>query len=152
MTKPQKQIVELYEKNGGVLPSFREIARQIGVASTNTVSYHIDQLRKKGYLDIGRSPQGIANLSLKTVFALDAKPGVYVMLCAGKPFTIGSTTNMRKHILETVVGVNTSSPFPEVRAKLEQVTIAFHIIENEQERADLKQHLSDYYRTKGIEI
>lgn len=151
MTKTQKKILELYEKNGGILPSFRDIARQIGVSSTNTVSYHIERLRKNGYLDIGHSPQGMVNLSLKTIIGLDAKPGVYVILCADKPFHIGSSDNMRKHILETVVGVD-RSPFAQVADHPDNLTIAFHIIENESERADLKRHLSDYYRTKGIGI
>lgn len=151
MTKAQKQILEIYENNGGSLPSFREIARQIGVASTNTVSYHIERLRKNGYLDIGRSPHGMANLSLKTILALDTRPGVYVVLCANKPFHIGSSVNIRKDILETVIGVD-RSPFPQVIDKPDELSIAYHIIEDASERADLKQYLIEFYRTKGITI
>ena len=151
MTKAQKQIIDIFEKNGGVLPPFREIARQIGVSSTNTVSYHIERLRKNGYLDIGRSPQGMANLSLKTILAMDAKPGVYVVLCANKPFYIGSSTNIRKDIIETIIGVD-RSPFPQVVGKPDELSIAYHIIESESERADLKQYLTEFYRTKGIDI
>jgi len=151
MTKAQKQIIDIFEKNGGVLPPFREIARQIGVSSTNTVSYHIERLRKNGYLDIGRSPQGMANLSLKTILAMDAKPGVYVVLCANKPFYIGSSTNIRKDIIETIIGVD-RSPFPQVVDKPDELSIAYHIIESESERADLKQYLTEFYRTKGIDI
>jgi len=151
MTKAQKQIIDIFEKNGGVLPPFREIARQIGVSSTNTVSYHIERLRKNGYLDIGRSPQGMANLSLKTILAMDAKPGVYVVLCANKPFYIGSSTNIRKDIIETIIGVD-RSPFPQVVDKPDELSIAYHIIESESERADLKQYLIEFYRTKGIDI
>ena len=151
MTKAQKQILEIYERNGGSLPSFREIAKQIGVASTNSVSYHIERLRKNGYLDIGHSPQGMATLSIKTILALNAKPGVYVALCANKPFYIGSSTNIRKHLLEAVIGID-RSPFPQLIDQPEKITIAYHIIEDEAERTDLKQYLSDFYRTKGISI
>ena len=151
MTKAQKQILDIFEKNGGVLPSFREIARQIGVSSTNTASYHIERLRKNGYLDIGHSPQGMANLSLKTILALDAKPGVYVVLCANKPFHIGSSTNIRKDILETVISTD-RSPFSQVIGKPDELSIAYHIIESEPERADLKQYLLEFYQAKGIDI
>lgn len=151
MNSTQQKILDLFEKNGGVLPSFREIAKEIGVASTNTVSYHIDRLRKNGYLDIAQSPQGIANLSLKAILALDGKPGVYVVLCAGKPFFIGSSTSIKKHILESVVGIE-SSPFPQVTDQTKSVTIAFHVVPDEQERNNLKQHLREFYRAKGIDI
>jgi biotin operon repressor len=151
MNRTQQKILDLFEKNNGKLPSFREIAKEVGVSSTNTVSYNIDQLRKNGYLDIALSPNGITNLSIKTILALDGKPGVYVALCAGKPFFIGSSTNIRKHLLESVIGVDWS-PFPQVVDQTESVTIAFHIVPDEHERNDLKQHLSDFYRTKGITI
>lgn len=151
MNRTQQKMLNLFEKNNGELPSFREIAREIGVASTNTVSYNIDQLRKKGYLDIALSPNGITNLSIKTILALDGKPGVYVALCNGKPFFIGSSTNIREHLLKSVVGID-RSPFPQVVEQIESVTIAFHIIQDEYEREDLRQHLSDFYRAKGIDI
>lgn len=151
MNRTQQKILDLFNKNGGKLPSFRAIAEEVGVASTNTVSYHIDQLRKNGYLDIGRSPQGVASLSLKTIFALDAKPGVYVVLHNGKPFHIGSSTDIRKHIIETVIGIDRPL-FPQVVSQPEKITIAYHIIENERERTDLKCHLSEFYQSKNIVI
>lgn len=151
MNSTQQKILDLFERNKGILPSFRDIAKEVGVASTSTVSYHINQLKKNGHLDIAESPQGIMNLSLKTIFALDGKPGVYVALCDGKPFFIGSSTNIRRHILESIIGLE-RSPFPQVSERTESVTIAFHVIPDETEQGNLKKHLSDFYQEKGINI
>src|SRR3989344_8112128 len=46
----QNKILKLMERNVEEPLSYRDLAREVDVASTNTISYHLRSLEKKGYL------------------------------------------------------------------------------------------------------
>ena len=46
----QNKILKLMERNVEEPLSYRDLAREVDVASTNTISYHLRLLEKKGYL------------------------------------------------------------------------------------------------------
>lgn len=52
-TKQQKRLLDFitsYTAKHGIAPSYREIMKQLGYASTSTVALHIDGLIERGYL------------------------------------------------------------------------------------------------------
>lgn len=54
LTKRQKQILDFikkYSKKNSYSPSLEEIAKHLGVSSVATVHEHLENLKKKGYLD-----------------------------------------------------------------------------------------------------
>ncbi|MCP6720266.1 MAG: transcriptional repressor LexA [Patescibacteria group bacterium] len=54
LTKRQKQILDFikkYSKKNSYSPSMEEIAEHLGVSSVATVHEHLENLKKKGYLD-----------------------------------------------------------------------------------------------------
>jgi repressor LexA len=53
LSKRQRQILDFiraYAERHGVPPSYREIADAVGLKSSSTVKYHVEQLRTMGYL------------------------------------------------------------------------------------------------------
>ena len=147
----QKKIIEAFESNNGILPSFRELARIVGVASTNTVAYHVERLRKGGYLDAGTLTNNIVPLTLKTLLSLEGKPGVCVLLDRDRPFHIGSSDDMKRHLLEWAVGVDRPAVV-QLRNLSDAITIAYHISEQAADREELERHLREYYREKGYRV
>lgn len=145
----QKKIIDAFETNNGVLPSFRELARIAGVASTNTVAYHVERLRKGGYLDIGRLPSNVVRFTLKTLISLEGKPGVYVLLEGDRPFHVGSGNDMKRYLVEQVLGVERPA-LDRLRAMPETIMIAYHISDNVADREELERHLRNHYREKGF--
>jgi len=58
LSEKQREILEYLHKEyqrAGVYPSIREIARGVGLRSTNTVHYHLRQLEKQGFLRRSRT-------------------------------------------------------------------------------------------------
>ena len=147
----QKKIIEAFEANGGVLPSFRELARVVGVASTNTVSYHVERLRKAGHLDAGSLTNNIVPLTLKTILSLEGRPGVCVLLDNNRPIHIGSSTDMKRHLLEKVVGVGRPA-LASLRGMPDAITIAYYVSENGAERDELERQLREHYRVNGFSV
>lgn len=52
-TKQQKKLLDFitnYTAKHGIAPSYREVMKQLGYASTSTVALHIDGLIERGYL------------------------------------------------------------------------------------------------------
>lgn len=52
-TKQQKRLLDFitsYTARHGIAPSYREVMKQLGYASTSTVALHIDSLIERGYL------------------------------------------------------------------------------------------------------
>src|SRR3989338_4748192 len=61
----QNKILKLMERNIEEPLSYRDLAREVDVASTNTISYHLRLLEKKGYLKRDPiSPQSYSVLNL----------------------------------------------------------------------------------------
>jgi repressor LexA len=63
LSEKQKQILLLIEQaiaDSGYAPTVREIATEIGVKSPRSVSHHLDQLEKMGY--IRRTREGVRNI------------------------------------------------------------------------------------------
>ncbi|WP_281692915.1 LexA family protein [Agathobaculum desmolans] len=54
LTPAQKKvldfIVEYHTSHGGVSPSFREIAKGVGLSSSSTVNYHLKNLQAEGFI------------------------------------------------------------------------------------------------------
>jgi len=46
----QRRLLETLKKCDGSMPSLRELGRQIGILSPNTIAHHLTQLERKGYL------------------------------------------------------------------------------------------------------
>lgn len=54
LSRAQKATLEAifrYVKREGIMPTFRDIAGEIGVTSTSTVFHHLQNLQMKGYLE-----------------------------------------------------------------------------------------------------
>lgn len=147
----QEKILKLFKDNNNTLPSFRKITRAINVSSTNTVAYHVNQLKEKGYLEISKSPQGIAKFSLKTLLSFDNKPGLYILLKNKQPFYIGTSENIKKDLIENIIGIN-NPPILELKNHIESITIAYNILDNKQEQVELKNHLIEFYEKQGIKL
>ena len=63
LSSKQKQILKLIEQSitdSGYAPTVREIAAEIGVKSPRSVSHHLEQLEKMGY--IRRTSEGVRNI------------------------------------------------------------------------------------------
>lgn len=147
----QQKILQIYKDNNGRLPSFRQLAKELGVSSTNTVAYHIQQLKKNGYFAIDSAPNNIIKLNLKNILNLESKAGVYVILNKTTPLYIAESENMKNHILENVISDN-SPILILIKNNYEQIKIAYHLIGDSTERAELKNHLLNFYSEKGIKI
>lgn len=147
----QQKIYKLFKQNQNKLPSYREIAKVIGVASTNTVAYHIKELKEKGYLSITERKQEIIPLTLRSILHLEERPGVYVLLKGKKPFYVGATHDIKKD-LTSIIANSSSKVLHSIKESIEEIAIAFHIIDNETERLHLHQDLIQKFKSEGIEL
>lgn len=147
----QEKIYEIYKENSDSLPSFRAIAKLIGVSSTNTVAYHVRELKKKGYFSPESFENGIVKFNLQNLMAFEAKAGVYVLLKNKKPFYVNETDDMKKDILEKILDKE-SSILKEIKDDIERIDIAYHFMEDKKEREELKNYLREYYPKKGINL
>lgn len=53
MTKRQKDVltaIEEYVEEKGYSPSYRELSEMLGINSASTISTHLEQLKRKGYV------------------------------------------------------------------------------------------------------
>lgn len=141
----QEKIFQIFKENDGNLPSFREIARIIKVASTNTVAYHINQLKKEGYFEINNSDKGIVRLNLKTLLNFENKSGVYVLLKNKKPIYVEEALDIKNDILGKFIK-NDSLFLEELKKGNENISIAYSIIKDQDERNELKNYLRNIYR------
>ncbi len=147
----QKKILQIYRENNFVLPPFRQIAKKIGVSSTNTVNYHIQKLKNHGYLKLGASPKGVVSLTLGTLFDFESKSGVYVLLKKNLPFFVGESENLKKHIFKQIIN-NNNLIATEIKSNLENINIAYYLISKTEERLNLKNYLIKYYQEKGFKL
>ncbi len=145
----QEKIYQIFKQNNNSLPSYREISRLIGVSSTNTVSHHIKQLKKKGYFGIGDAVNDIVPFNLKILLDFENKAGVYVLLKNKTPFYIGAAKDIKKDIL-TALDSNNADFMTIIKESAENIQIAYYIIKDEQKRNELKKELKEYYLKKGL--
>ena len=139
--------MEIY-KNGGKLPTFRELAKILGVASLNTVSYHIKQLKKNGHLGLADFENGLVRLNLKNILDFESKAGVFVLLKNKTPFHVGESENIKNHLLEKIAQTD-SSLQKTIKEEVENIHIAYYLISDSKEREELKSHLIEYYSQQG---
>ncbi|MEK7549296.1 MAG: hypothetical protein AAB496_02300 [Patescibacteria group bacterium] len=141
----QEKIFQIFKDNGGSLPSFRQLAKELNVSSTNTVAYHMGILKKKGFLAIDSLDKGMVELNLLTLLNLESKSGVYVILKNKKPIYVNETEDIKNDIIEKFI--KNDSPFlKELKEKNDGISIAYSIIEDQNKRNELKTHLQNLYR------
>jgi DNA-binding transcriptional regulator YhcF (GntR family) len=61
----QEKLLKIYKEENSKFPTFRELAKILGVASTNTVAYHINQLKKRGELNLAKEKKPLSGLISK---------------------------------------------------------------------------------------
>lgn len=147
----REKIFQIYKENNDSLPPFREIAKIIGVSSTNTVAYHVDNLKRHGYFSPGNFENGIVKLNLINLIGLESKAGVYVLLQNKKPFYVNETANIKKDIMKKIMD-DDSKILKEIKDNIEAIEIAYHFIEDKKERGELKEYLLEYYPKHGITL
>ena len=156
MNSIQQKILEIYKGSGYKLPPFRELAKAVGVSSTNTVAYHVNKLKENGYLGIARTENGVVKLNLKNLLELNLKSGVYVLLQnlpAGRqePFYIGEAENIKKHLLDNVIK-SEGKGLDEIEKDPDGISIAYYFLNNPEERENLKIYLIELYSQKGFKL
>lgn len=147
----QQKIYNLFKESENNLPSYREIAKKVGVSSTNTVAYHINELKEKGYLSITNPQQEVVPLTLRSILHLESKPGVYVLLKGKKPFYVGTTHDMKED-LTSIIANSSSKVLHSIKESIEEISIAFHIITDPEERNKTHNHLIQHYKESGHEL
>ncbi len=145
----QEKIYQIFKQNNNSLPSYREISRVIGVSSTNTVSHHIKQLKKKGYFGVSNAVNDIVPFNLKILLDFENKAGVYVLLKNKTPFYVGAAKDIKKDIL-TALDSGNADFMTIIKESAENIQIAYYIIKDEQKRNELKKELKEYYLKKGF--
>ena len=148
----QQKIIEIYKENGNLLPSFRMLAKALEVASLNTVAYHINQLKKGGYLKEVLNTSGVMPLNLKNILNLSSKSGVYIILKNELPLYIEETEDIKKSIFKML---NTDNPLDKEALKtiendLDKITIAYYLISDPEERKKTKEYVLGVYQNKKI--
>jgi DNA-binding Lrp family transcriptional regulator len=143
----QEEILKIY-KNGGKFPTFRELAKILGVASLNTVSYHIKQLKKNGRLGLVDFENGLIRLNLKNILDFESRAGVFVLLVGKKPFYVSESENIGSHLLEKITQAD-SLLQKKIKEDIENIHIAYYLISDSKERDELKTHLTEYYSQQG---
>ena len=148
----QQKIIEIYKENGNLLPSFRALAKALEVASLNTVAYHINQLKKSGYLKEVLNTNGVMPLNLKNILNLSSKSGVYIILKNELPLYIEETEDIKKSIFKML---NTDDPLDKEALKtiendLDKITIAYYLIADPIERKNTKEYVIGVYQDKKI--
>jgi len=136
----QKKLYKIYSENNGEFPSFRELAKILGVSSTNTVAYHINQLKKRGELNLAKEPKGVVRFNLKNLLNLDSKQGVFILLKNKKTLYVGESENIKKSLIEIIT--NDSPLLEKIKDNPENVSIAYSIINEPLERNELKKFLT----------
>ena len=143
----QEKICQIFKNNGGHLPSFRQLAKELNVSSTNTISYHVSILKKRGLLAIDKLDKGVIELNLLTLLGFESKSGVYVVLKNKKPIYINEAEDIKNDLLEKFIKNN--SPFlMELKDGISDISIAYSIIKDQNERNELKNYLQNIYRLK----
>ncbi len=150
MNKVQKSIYQIYRDNNGKFPPYRQLAKIIGVSSTNTIAYHINKLREEGYLNLSNESNGIVKLTIKNLIDFSPKSGVYVILKNKDPFYIGESNNMQKHLIGNILE-NDGPVLSQIKENLNAINIAYYIINEISEKEILKNHLIEFYKSKGFE-
>ncbi|MDI6717738.1 MAG: hypothetical protein QMD86_01675 [Patescibacteria group bacterium] len=146
----QEKIYKIYKDNNGRLPTFRELSGILKVSSLNTVSYHINQLKKKGFFKIENEPNGIVELNLKNLLNFENKKGVYVLLKGKNPFYVDESENIKNDLIKKFL--SDSRILDILKNSTEKINIAYYLLENAPEREDLKNHLFNFYKEKGFNI
>ncbi|MEK7658032.1 MAG: HTH domain-containing protein [Patescibacteria group bacterium] len=146
----QEKIYQLFKENKNNLPSYREIAKLIGVSSTNTVSHHIKQLKKKGYFGIGNAINDIIPFNLKILLDFENKPGVYVFLKNKTPLYVGAAENIKKDLIEIIAG--NSAILNKIKENSDNIYIAYYLIEDGGKREKVKSELLEHYSQRGVAI
>jgi len=139
----QEKIRQIYKENEGFLPTFRELAKILGVSSTNTVAYHINQLKKRGELELGKEIKGVFRFNLKNILNLNSRQGVFIILKNKKALYVGESENIKKSLLEIL---ESDSPILEkIKESAENISIAYYLIEDQIERKELKDYLLEKF-------
>ena len=146
----QAKIYQIYKNNNNALPPFRTLAKEIGVASLNTVSYHVNQLKKNGYFELSSQPNGIIKLSVKTILGLENQKGICVLLINDKPFHLFESEDIKSSLLEKIS--HPSEILEKIKSDPENTNIAYYIIDDADERTELKKHLLEYYKNQNISL
>lgn len=142
----QQRILAILEEKQK-LPRFRELTKILGVASTNTVAYHINILRRKGYLHAHDALRGIIELTIKNLASLPHKGGVYVLYVGKKPFFVAYANDIPSHLIDLL---QSDADFKELlKSAAGAVTMAYHFIPESEEQKDLAEHLCRYYEALG---
>lgn len=148
----QQKIIEIYKENNNSLPSFRALAKILGVASLNTVFYHINQLKKNGYLKETLNVSGVMPLNLGNILNLASKSGVYVILKNNHPLYIGETDNIKNSILKILIAEDPldTDALKAIEDDLDKITIAYYLISDPEERKKTKEYVIGVYQNKKI--
>lgn len=140
----QQKIYQIYKENNGSLPTYRNLAKALNVSSLNTISYHINQLKKNGYFSINFSKQAIVQLNLKNLLNFENQSGVYAIFKDKTPLAVESSENIKKSLIEKINEAD--SPFISyLKENPEKIFIAYSLIEDSAKRTEMKKYLSDLY-------
>lgn len=146
LKKVQRQIISLFKENKNKLPSYREIAKKIGISSTNTVFYHVKILKRMGYLQ--NHAAGISDLTFKTILNLQGKSGVYVIFEESKgerkPMYVGEAEDIKKDFFLKINGENQCIA-KKISDGMEKVEIAFYSISDSEKRKETHRMLAEKY-------
>lgn len=145
MNPYQRKIYDIYKENGEKLPPFRQLAKIIGVSSLNTVSYHVNQLKKQGYFNLEKESNAVIKLNLKNLVSLENKKGVFVLLEGKTPFSVHSSENIKASLIEQISNTD-SELVKKIKSDSEKINLAYYLIDDETEREDLKKHLVEFYK------
>lgn len=150
MHEIQQKIIEIYKENNNSLPSFRALAKILKVASLNTVAYHINQLKKNGYLKETLNTSGVMPLNLRNILNLASKPGVYIILKNKTPLYIGEADDIKKNIFKILIAEDPldTDTLKAIKDDLDKITIAYYLIADPEERKRTKEYVVGVYQNK----
>ncbi len=147
----QEKIRQIFMENNRTLPPFRKLAKQIGVSSTNTVAYHVNQLKKAGYFDLINESKALIELNFKNILSLENKKGVFVALENKSPFLVEASDDIKKFLLEEFLK-NNSVLTKKTKGGLKKINLAYYLINDDEECENLKTYLIDFYSKQGFNI
>lgn len=152
MNPIQQKIIEIYKENNNSLPSFRALAKTLEVASLNTVSYHINQLKKNGYLKETLNTSGVMPLNLRNILNLSSKPGVYIILKNNTPLYIGEADDIKENIFKILTAEDPldTDALKDIKDDLDKITIAYYLIADPEERKKTEEYVVGVYSDKKI--
>lgn len=145
MNTIQQKIYQIYQENNCNLPTYRNLAKLLNVSSLNTVAYHINQMKKKGYFSINNSKQAIVHLNLKTLLEFENQSGVYVIFNYKNPLIIESAENIKTSLIEKINEQN-SLLASAIKEFPDKIFIAYSLIEDSAKRTEMKNYLSNLYK------